>query len=128
MRIWLFLTLALLGAIPFGSTATPADEAAVTPQLQQLIDGYVRDRASIEGLSGAALQVDRGASHPIVAVFAGDDGLSDKKPIGPERCFRSAATPRRSPPRSSSNWRRPASSASTTRSAAGCRNTGMAGT
>ena len=43
--------------------------------------------ASIEGLSGAALQVDRGAGHPIVSVFAGDDGLSDKKPIGPDTLF-----------------------------------------
>src|SRR5580692_13188456 len=87
MRVGLFFALALSGAVPFGSSPVPADDAALTPQLQQLIDGYVRDRASIEGLSGAALQVDRGAGHPIVAVFAGDDGLSDKKPIGPDTLF-----------------------------------------
>ena len=46
-----------------------------------------RSAASIEGLSGAALQVDRGAGHPIISVFAGDDGLSDKKPIGPDTLF-----------------------------------------
>ena len=87
MRVGLFFALALSGAVPFGSSPVLADDAALTPQLQQLIDGYVRDRASIEGLSGAALQVDRGAGHPIVAVFAGDDGLSDKKPIGPDTLF-----------------------------------------
>jgi D-alanyl-D-alanine carboxypeptidase len=79
--------LALFSAIQFGSPPARADDAAVTAQLQQLIDGYVRDRASIEGLSGAALQVDRGAGHPIISVFAGDDGLSDKKPIGPDTLF-----------------------------------------
>jgi D-alanyl-D-alanine carboxypeptidase len=87
MRLGPFIALALLGAIQFGSPPARADDAAVTAQLQQLVDGYVRDRASIEGLSGAALQVDRGAGHPIVAVFAGDDGLSDKKPIGPDTLF-----------------------------------------
>jgi D-alanyl-D-alanine carboxypeptidase len=87
MRLGPFIALALFGAIQFGSPAARADDAAVTAQLQQLVDGYVRDRASIEGLSGAALQVDRGAGHPIISVFAGDDGLGDKKPIGPDTLF-----------------------------------------
>jgi D-alanyl-D-alanine carboxypeptidase len=87
MRLGPFIALALFGAIQFGSPPARADDAAVTAQLQQLVDGYVRDRASIEGLSGAALQVDRGAGHPIISVFAGDDGLSDKKPIGPDTLF-----------------------------------------
>ena len=56
-------------------------------QLQQILDAYVKDRASIEGLSGAALQVDRGAGKPILAIYAGDNGLSDKKPIGPDTLF-----------------------------------------
>ena len=87
MRLGPFIALALFGAIQFGSPPARADDAAVTAQLQQLVDGYVRDRASIEGLSGAALQVDRGAGHPIISVFAGDDGLGDKKPIGPDTLF-----------------------------------------
>ncbi len=87
MRLGPFIALALFGAIQFGSPAARADDAAVTAQLQQLVDGYVRDRASIEGLSGTALQVDRGAGHPIISVFAGDDGLGDKKPIGPDTLF-----------------------------------------
>ena len=58
-----------------------------TAQLQQILDAYVRDRASVEGLSGAALQVDRGDGKPILEVYAGDDGLSDKKPIGPDTLF-----------------------------------------
>ena len=64
-----------------------ADDAALTAQLQQILDAYVKDRASIEGLSGAALQVDRGAGKPILAIYAGDNGLSDKKPIGPDTLF-----------------------------------------
>ena len=87
MRIWLFVTLALFGAIPFSLRTARADDAALTAQLQQILDAYVKDRASIEGLSGAALQVDRGAGKPILAVYAGDNGLSDKKPIGPDTLF-----------------------------------------
>src|SRR5271154_5959226 len=87
MRMGPFIALALFGAVQFGSPPARAGDAAVTAQLQQLVDGYVRDRASIEGLSGAALQVDRGAGHPIISVFAGDDGLGDKKPIGPDTLF-----------------------------------------
>ena len=34
-----------------------------------------------------ALQVDRGAGKPILEVYAGDNGLSDKKPIGPDTLF-----------------------------------------
>jgi D-alanyl-D-alanine carboxypeptidase len=51
--------------------------------LQQVIDVYVKERGPIEGLTGAALLVDRGAGRPIISVFAGDDGLADAKPIGP---------------------------------------------
>jgi D-alanyl-D-alanine carboxypeptidase len=86
MRNWLCVTLALLGAFPFSLTAAHADDAAITAQLQQILDAYVKDRGPIEGLSGTALQVDRGGK-PILAVFAGDNGLSDKKPIGPDTLF-----------------------------------------
>ena len=61
MRIWLFVTLAVFSAFPFSLGPACADDAAITAQLQQILDAYVKDRASIEGLSGAALQVDRGA-------------------------------------------------------------------
>jgi D-alanyl-D-alanine carboxypeptidase len=87
MRHWSFFGLALFGAIQLVCAPARADDAAVATQLQQLINGYVRDRASIEGLSGAALQVDRGAGHPIVAVYAGNNGLPDKRPIGPDTLF-----------------------------------------
>ena len=87
MRIWQFVTLALVSAFPFSLRSAQADDAAVTAQLQQILDAYVKDRASIEGLSGAALQVDRGGGKPILTVFAGDNGLSDKKPIGPDTLF-----------------------------------------
>jgi D-alanyl-D-alanine carboxypeptidase len=81
------LALALFATAFIPATASKADDAAVTTQLQQLIDGYVRERAPIEGLSGAALQVDRGAGRPIISVFAGNDGLPDAKPIGPDTLF-----------------------------------------
>jgi D-alanyl-D-alanine carboxypeptidase len=87
MRIWLFITLAVFSAFPFSLTASRADDVALNRQLQQILDAYVKDRASIEGLSGAALQVDRGGGHPILAIYAGDNGLSDKKPIGPDTLF-----------------------------------------
>ena len=87
MRIWLFIALTLFSAIPFSPRAARADDAAVTAQLEQILDAYVKKRGAIEGLSGAALQVDRGAGHPILAVYAGDNGLSDKKPIGPDTLF-----------------------------------------
>jgi D-alanyl-D-alanine carboxypeptidase len=87
MRIGLLVTLALLSAVPFSLRSARADNTALTAQLQQLLDAYVKDRASIEGLSGAALQVDRGAGKPILEVYAGDNGLSDKKPIGPDTLF-----------------------------------------
>ena len=76
-----------LFATAFIPRGAKADDAAVTAQLQQLIDAYVKERAPIEGLSGAALQVDRGAGHPIISVFAGNDGLPDAKPIGPDTLF-----------------------------------------
>ena len=81
------LALALFGAALVLPAASKADDAALTAELQRVLDTYVRDRASIEGLSGAALQVDRGAGHPIISVFAGDDGLADSKPIGPDTLF-----------------------------------------
>ena len=87
MRIWLWVTLALSVAGPLSLRPARADDTAVTAQLQQILDGYVKERGPIEGLSGAALQVDRGGGHPILAIYAGDNGLSDKKPIGPDTLF-----------------------------------------
>src|SRR5580692_1494756 len=87
MRIWQFVTLALVNAFPFSLRSAQADEAAVTAQLQQILDAYVKERGPIEGLSGAALQVDRGAGKPTLALYAGDNGLGDKKPIGPDTLF-----------------------------------------
>ena len=87
MRVWLFVTLALFGAVPFSYTPAGADDSAVAARLQQIVAAYVKERASIEGLSGAALQVDRGGDNPIITVFAGDNGLSDAKPIGPDTLF-----------------------------------------
>ncbi len=81
------LVLALFGAALIFSRTSKADEAALTAQLQGVVDAYVKTRGPIEGLSGAALQVDRGAGHPITSVFAGDDGLADAKPIGPDTLF-----------------------------------------
>ena len=87
MRIGLFVALALVSAFPVSLRSARADDVALNRQLQQILDAYVKDRASIEGLSGAALQVDRGGGHPILAIYAGDNGLSDKKPIGPDTLF-----------------------------------------
>ena len=87
MRIRLFVILAFVSATPFSPRAARADDAALTAQLQQILDAYVKDRASIEGLSGVALQVDRGADQPILAVYSGDNGLNDKKSIGPDTLF-----------------------------------------
>jgi D-alanyl-D-alanine carboxypeptidase len=88
--VWLaktVLVLALCGAALIFPATSNADEAALTAQLQRVVDAYVKDRASIEGLSGVALQVDRGAGHPVISVFAGDDGLADAKPIGADTLF-----------------------------------------
>ena len=81
------LVLTLFAAAFILPATSKADEAALTARLLQILDAYVKDRASIEGLSGAALQVDRGAGHPIIAVFVGDDGLADAKPIGADTLF-----------------------------------------
>ena len=81
------LVLALFGAALILPATSKADDAALTAQLQRVLDAYVKNRAPIEGLSGAALQVDRGAGHPIISIFAGDDGLADAKPIGPDTLF-----------------------------------------
>jgi D-alanyl-D-alanine carboxypeptidase len=86
-RIWLFVALALFTALCFSLTPARADDTAITAKLQQLLVDYVKERAPIEGLSGVALQVDRGAGQPIISLFAGDNGLSDKKPIGPDTLF-----------------------------------------
>jgi len=87
MRIWLWVTLALFITGPLALRPAHADDAAVTAQLQQILDLYVKTRGPVEGLSGAALQVDRGPRKPILAVYAGDNGLSDRKPIGPDTLF-----------------------------------------
>jgi D-alanyl-D-alanine carboxypeptidase len=87
MRIGLFVALTLFGMLDFSRAPAGADDTALTTQLQQALGAYVKDRASIEGLSGAALQVDRGAAKPILAIYAGDNGLSDKKAIGADTLF-----------------------------------------
>ena len=87
MRIRLFVTLTLFSAIPFSLRPAQADDTAVTAQLQQVVDSYVKERGPIERLSGAALQVDRGGGNPILAVYAGDNGLSDRRPIGADTLF-----------------------------------------
>lgn len=61
-------------------------DTPVAARLQQIVAAYVKERGPIEGLSRAALQVDRGGGDTI-SVFAGDDGLSDAKPIGPDTLF-----------------------------------------
>lgn len=81
------LALALVGAVQGLPAPSRADDSALAAQLQGVIDAYVAERGKIEGLSGAALEVDRGAGRPIIQVFAGDDGLADGKPIGPETLF-----------------------------------------
>jgi len=78
-----FAALALAAGTPDPASA----KTSVTAQLQALIDGYVADRAAIEGLSGVALRVDRGGGKPPIALYTGDDGLPDKKPIGARTLF-----------------------------------------
>jgi hypothetical protein len=99
MRISAVAALAILSALSFSPRPARADDAALTPQLQHLLDAYVKERASIEGLSGVALQVDRGAGKPILAVYAGDNGSATKSRSAPTRCSTSAATPRNLPQR-----------------------------
>ena len=43
------LALALFATAFIPATASKADDAAVTPQLQQLVDSYVRERRSDRG-------------------------------------------------------------------------------
>jgi D-alanyl-D-alanine carboxypeptidase len=81
------LVLAHLAAALIVPATSKADEAALTARLQGVVDAYVKGRGPVEGLSGAALQVDRGAGRPIISVFAGNDGLPDAKPIGPDTLF-----------------------------------------
>jgi D-alanyl-D-alanine carboxypeptidase len=87
MRFRGFVFLALVGALLSAGTPAWADDRAVATQLQQVVDAYVRERGAIEGFSGAALQVDPGGGRPVVAVFAGSNGLEPEKPIGPDTLF-----------------------------------------
>ena len=48
------LVLTLFAAAFILPATSKADETALTAKLQQVLDAYVKDRASIEGLSGAA--------------------------------------------------------------------------
>ena len=82
-----YVGLIIFGALSFYLIPARADDVAVTAQMQQVVDAYVKERGAIEGLSGAALQVDRGGGNPIISVFAGTNGLSDSKPIGPDTLF-----------------------------------------
>ena len=87
MRLASLLVLAPFATALILPPAAKADDAALTAQVQQVLDAYVRDRASVEGLSGAALQIDRGAGKPILAFYAGNDGLADARPIGSDTLF-----------------------------------------
>ncbi len=82
-----YIGLIIFGALAFYLIPARADNVAVTAQMQQVVDAYVKERGAIEGLSGAALQVDRGGRDPIISVFAGTNGLGDSKPIGPDTLF-----------------------------------------
>ncbi len=87
MRHRAYVGLIILGASAFYMIPARADDAAVTAQMQEVVDAYVKVRGPVEGLSGAALQVDRGGRDPIISVFAGTNGLADSKPIGPDTLF-----------------------------------------
>lgn len=87
MRNWVFVVLMIFGVIELPQTSAWADSQADIARLQQGIDTYVRERGPVEGFSGAALQVDQGAGHAAMTVFAGTDGLSDGKPIGQDTLF-----------------------------------------
>ncbi len=86
MRRFACACLILLG-LPFLPATAAADDAALTARLRKVVDAYVSGRATVEGFSGVALQVDRGGGAPILDVFAGTDGLADAKPIGPDTLF-----------------------------------------
>lgn len=86
-RSWAYVGLVLFGGFSLHAAPAWADEPAVSAQLQQVVDAYVKERGPIEGHSGAALQVDLGPRSPIISVFAGTNGLSDAKPIGPDTLF-----------------------------------------
>ena len=81
------LALALFATAFIPTTASKADDAAVTTAIaaahRRLCQGARPDRGTV----GAALQVDRGAGQPIISVFAGNDGLAGAKPIGPDTLF-----------------------------------------
>ncbi len=79
MRIGLFVALTLVSAFPYALNAARADERRSARSCSRSLDAYVKDRASIEGLSGAALQVDRGAGKPILEVYAGDQWAQRQK-------------------------------------------------
>ena len=87
MWVRMFIALALFVATPFPCVPARAEDEPITAKLQHVVDAYVKERGPIEGLSGAALHVDRGGGKPMFAVFAGDNGLSDRKPVGPDTLF-----------------------------------------
>ena len=51
MRLASLLVLAHFAAALILPATSKADDVALTARLQQLLDAYVKDRASIEGLS-----------------------------------------------------------------------------
>lgn len=75
--------------VAFGACGRPAlaADATVKARLQHLLDDYVAQRSTAEGISGAALRADIGTRRQTVAVFSGTDGLPDMKPMGPETLF-----------------------------------------
>jgi D-alanyl-D-alanine carboxypeptidase len=86
MRCVVLAAWALLIAIDLFARPAGADET-VAAQLQQVLDTYIAHRGPIEGISGVALYVDRGARHPRIAVFAGSNGRRDEKPIDGDTLF-----------------------------------------
>jgi hypothetical protein len=56
-------------AIPFSLRSAEADDTAVTAQMQQILDAYVKERGPIEGLSSATLRIPSLAKdpHPVAA-------------------------------------------------------------
>ena len=56
-------------AIPFSLRSAEADDTAVTAQMQQILDAYVKERGPIEGLSSATLRIPSLAKdpHPLAA-------------------------------------------------------------
>jgi D-alanyl-D-alanine carboxypeptidase len=86
MRFVMWAVWALLITIGLFDRPALADET-IAAQLQQVVDTYVAQRGSIEGISGAALQVDLGARRPRIEVFAGTNGRRDETPIDDDTLF-----------------------------------------